>query len=92
VRWQHPERGLLAPGAFLPLAEQSGLTRALTAFVLDRALQDMRAVAHEGQPLAVAVNLGPADLLDLGCPRSRDGARPPRLPSHRLVLESQKIT
>ena len=38
VRWQHPERGLLGPGHFLPLVEQSGLTRALTAFVLDRAL------------------------------------------------------
>ena len=41
VRWQHPERGLLGPGHFLPLVEQSGLTRALTAFVLDRALEEL---------------------------------------------------
>ena len=41
VRWEHPERGLLGPGHFLPLVEQSGLTRALTAFVLDRALEEI---------------------------------------------------
>jgi diguanylate cyclase (GGDEF)-like protein len=63
VRWRHPERGLLTPGHFLPLAEQSGLTRALTAFVLDRALAETVAM-----PLAVAVNLGPADLLDFELP------------------------
>ncbi|HSD76800.1 MAG TPA: EAL domain-containing protein, partial [Solirubrobacteraceae bacterium] len=67
VRWDHPTRGLLAPGHFLPLAEQSGLTRALTAFVLDRALDDIGAPG--GAPgLTVAVNLGPADLLDVGLP------------------------
>ena len=63
VRWNHPERGLLTPGHFLPLAEQSGLTRALTAFVLDRALEEISATS-----LAVAVNLGPADLLDFDLP------------------------
>src|SRR4051794_8737994 len=36
VRWEHPRQGLLGPSHFLPLVEQSGLTRALTAFVLDR--------------------------------------------------------
>jgi diguanylate cyclase (GGDEF)-like protein len=67
VRWQHPRRGLLTPGHFLPLAEQSGLTRALTAFVLDRALSEIGAI--RGRPgLGVAVNLGPADLLDLELP------------------------
>jgi EAL domain-containing protein (putative c-di-GMP-specific phosphodiesterase class I) len=65
VRWQHPRRGLLAPGEFLPLAEHSGLGRALTAFVIDRALQE---IAETRLDLTVAVNLGPADLLDLGLP------------------------
>jgi diguanylate cyclase (GGDEF)-like protein len=64
VRWHHPERGLLTPGHFLPLAEQSGLTRALTAFVLDRALAE----TAELPALTVAVNLGPADLLDFELP------------------------
>jgi diguanylate cyclase len=64
VRWQHPVRGLLGPGEFLPLMEQSGLTRSLTHFVLDRALEEIGPVAG----LSLAVNLGPADLLDLGLP------------------------
>ena len=35
VRWMHPERGLLGPGAFVPLAEQTGVMRELTEHVLD---------------------------------------------------------
>jgi diguanylate cyclase (GGDEF)-like protein len=68
VRWQHPVHGLLAPRHFLPLAEQSGLTRALTAFVLDRALEEIDGLRGGGLDLSVAVNLGPADLLDVGLP------------------------
>jgi diguanylate cyclase (GGDEF)-like protein len=69
VRWQHPRRGLLAPAEFLPLAEQSGLGRALTAFVVDLALEE---IGRSGLDLSVAVNLGPADLLDLGLPSEVD--------------------
>src|SRR5918995_81072 len=68
VRWQHPERGLLGPGHFLPLVEQSGLTRALTSFVIDRALHELGELRSSGLDIDVAVNLGPADLLDLGLP------------------------
>jgi diguanylate cyclase (GGDEF)-like protein len=68
VRWQHPQRGLLGPNHFLPLMEHSGLTRALTAFVLDRAIEEIGDLRRRGFDLSVAVNLGPADLLDLGLP------------------------
>jgi diguanylate cyclase (GGDEF)-like protein len=68
VRWQHPQRGLLGPNHFLPLMEHSGLTRALTAFVLDRAIEEIGDLRRHGFDLSVAVNLGPADLLDLGLP------------------------
>jgi len=87
VRWQHPRRGLLAPGHFLPLAEQSGLTRALTAFVLERAMSEIGALG-EHPDLAVAVNLGPADLLDLGLPSEVERALDRcRFPPERLALE-----
>ena len=87
VRWNHPERGLLTPGHFLPLVEQSGLTRALTAFVLDRALAEIGAL-HAHPDLAVAVNLGPADLLDLGLPSEVARALERRsFPVERLTLE-----
>jgi len=82
VRWQHPRRGLLTPAHFLPLAEQSGLTRALTAYVLDRALEELDGF---GRDMGVAVNLGPADLLDFDLPEGvaraleRRGCTPERL-------------
>ena len=88
VRWAHPSLGLLAPAQFLPLAEQSGLTRVLTKFVLDRALQEIGGLRREGFDLSVAVNLGPADLLDLELPleisRQLDGRD---FPAAALELE-----
>jgi predicted signal transduction protein with EAL and GGDEF domain len=65
VRWAHPRRGLLMPGDFLPLADHSGLGRSLTAFVLDRALEEIGDHRRHGFDLSVAVNLGPADLIKI---------------------------
>ena len=48
VRWDHPQFGLLGPGAFLPLAEQTGLMRPLTLRVLDDALGQCAALARRG--------------------------------------------
>ncbi len=72
VRWVHPRRGMLMPADFLPLADHSGLGRSLTAFVLDRALEEIGERRSDGFDLSVAVNLGPADLLDLGLPTDVD--------------------
>lgn len=58
VRWQHPDRGLLAPGEFVPVAEQSGLIVPLTKWVLTEALRQSRAWSDEGRPLRIAVNVG----------------------------------
>jgi diguanylate cyclase (GGDEF)-like protein len=66
VRWMHPERGLLGPGAFVPLAEQTGVMRALTDHVLDAALRQIGTWYAEGLDLAVAVNVSAATLLDEG--------------------------
>jgi diguanylate cyclase (GGDEF)-like protein len=93
VRWQHPRRGLLGPGEFLPLMEQSGLTRALTAFVLDRAIGEIGELRRRGFDLTVAVNLGPADLLDLGLPSEveRHLARRHLAPEHLELEVSEDI-
>ena len=53
VRWQHEEHGLLMPGAFVPLAEESGLIVPLGYWVIARALRDM----HELSSLHMALNL-----------------------------------
>jgi diguanylate cyclase (GGDEF)-like protein len=63
VRWRHPERGLLGPGEFVPVAEQSDLILTLTDHVLDRALHDHRNWTKGGPELSVAVNLGVRSLL-----------------------------
>ncbi len=68
VRWEHPQFGLLGPGAFLPLAEQTGLMRPLTLRVLDDALGQCARWQAAGLNRPVAVNLGAPNLLDLGLP------------------------
>jgi diguanylate cyclase (GGDEF)-like protein/PAS domain S-box-containing protein len=68
VRWQHPQQGLLGPDEFIPVAERSGLIRALTYYVLDAALAQCRAWCDEGLELAVAVNITGRELVDLDFP------------------------
>jgi diguanylate cyclase (GGDEF)-like protein/PAS domain S-box-containing protein len=68
VRWQHPEHGLLGPDQFIPLAEQTGLIRKLTLYVLDTALAQCRAWNSEGRRLGVAVNITGRELVDLRFP------------------------
>jgi len=64
VRWAHPTHGLLAPDAFIPLAEQTGLIVPVTRWVLDQALAQGAAWARVGHPLEVAVNLSVRTLHD----------------------------
>lgn len=59
VRWQHPDRGLLFPDQFVPLAERYGLVAALTERVVSDALATGAAWQRAGRPVAVAVNVGP---------------------------------
>ncbi len=68
VRWEHPERGLLYPDAFIALAEKTGLIGPLTLHVLDRALAQARAWMQAGLDLTMAVNVTPRNLLDLTLP------------------------
>ena len=64
VRWQHPELGLLAPGAFVPLAERTALMRPLTAWVLREAIGQCARWRAGGWEVDVAVNIAPVTLLD----------------------------
>ena len=62
LRWQHPERGLLAPAAFLPIAEEAGLMPGIGAWAIDRALaQAVRWQRMEERP-RVFVNLAAEQL------------------------------
>jgi EAL domain-containing protein (putative c-di-GMP-specific phosphodiesterase class I) len=68
VRWQHPQRGLLGPGEFVPLAERTGTVAELTRWVLDAALRQARAWMDAGRELPVAVNLAAANVVDVALP------------------------
>jgi diguanylate cyclase (GGDEF)-like protein len=68
VRWRHPERGLLLPGAFLALAEHSGLARDLTRCVMAQAVERCAHWRAGGHDLHVSVNASVADLLDVQFP------------------------
>jgi diguanylate cyclase (GGDEF)-like protein len=70
VRWQHPERGLVPPDEFIPLAEHTGLIRPLTAYVLEAAAGQCSAWRRGGGALemSVAVNLSARILHDRGLP------------------------
>ncbi|WP_328294941.1 EAL domain-containing protein [Kineococcus sp. NBC_00420] len=64
VRWQHPERGLLGPGAFIPLAERSQAIVGLTYWVLRTAAAQCAAWRAEGHDVGVSVNVSPVVLAD----------------------------
>ena len=69
VRWQHPTRGLLLPGDFLPAVERSGLLPALTMQVLGQAVAFLQELLASGRDVHIAVNLGAPDLLDADLPK-----------------------
>jgi diguanylate cyclase (GGDEF)-like protein/PAS domain S-box-containing protein len=90
VRWQHPERGLLAPAEFIPVAEQTGLIVPLGAWVLREACRQMQAWRQafpEREPF-MSVNLSPRQLYEPDLVRQvRTILEDTRLDPGALVLE-----
>jgi EAL domain-containing protein (putative c-di-GMP-specific phosphodiesterase class I) len=64
VRWDHPEHGRIRPDEFVPLAERTGNISVLTAWVLKKALWQLREWREEGFEPDVSVNLSAADMSD----------------------------
>ncbi len=89
VRWQHPTRGFLLPGAFVPLAEEAGLMDLMGRHILNSACHQAQRWQHEGTgDLAVSVNVSPRQLAgdhivdDVAAILESSG-----LPAARLILE-----
>jgi diguanylate cyclase (GGDEF)-like protein len=88
VRWQHPERGLLGPGEFVPLIEPTALVGPFTLHLIERALAQMVSWRRCGIDLEMSVNLSARNLLDPELPAqvaemlARHG-----IPAERLTLE-----
>jgi diguanylate cyclase (GGDEF)-like protein len=64
VRWMHPQRGVIGPDEFIPVAEHSGLIAPLTFAVLRQALDACAGWRRAGRPMGVAVNISPRSLLE----------------------------
>jgi diguanylate cyclase (GGDEF)-like protein/PAS domain S-box-containing protein len=64
ARWNHPQRGLLLPAQFLPVAEETGLTSAIGRTILTEALAQGRRWRHQGLKMLVSVNLSGRQLED----------------------------
>ncbi|HIK29844.1 MAG TPA: EAL domain-containing protein [Oscillatoriales cyanobacterium M59_W2019_021] len=65
VRWQHPTRGLVSPAEFIPVAEETGLIRALGIWVLEEACDRLRTWQQQGvgSDLTMSINLAVQQLL-----------------------------
>lgn len=68
VRWNHPERGLVPPDHFIPIAEKAGLMGKLTDAVLERTIAHLQSWSAAGIALPVSVNISPTQLTDLTLP------------------------
>jgi predicted signal transduction protein with EAL and GGDEF domain len=84
-RWQHPERGLINPAAFIPVAEDTGQIQALTLAVLRQAL----GAARDWDPtLTIAVNIAPQQLKDATLGDTLEAVlREQDFPPQRLEIE-----
>ncbi|MBU1002027.1 MAG: EAL domain-containing protein [Proteobacteria bacterium] len=96
VRWNHPQRGVVSPAEFIPLAEETGLITRLGHFVLEEACQTMstwRETMPEAQGLMLSVNLSARqftqpDLVD----SVREILKKTGMPANKLKLEITETT
>ncbi|MDO9467915.1 MAG: EAL domain-containing protein [Thiobacillus sp.] len=88
LRWQHPERGLVPPGRFIPFAESTGFIREITPWLLGEVAAQTAAWRAQGLDLVVSANLSARDLLDPGLVvRVRELVVSHDLPPAALCLE-----
>ncbi|MGL5858204.1 MAG: putative bifunctional diguanylate cyclase/phosphodiesterase [Angustibacter sp.] len=87
LRWQHPERGLLLPAEFIPIAERTSLIHALTRWVLLTAVRDAARWRQEGLEGTIAVNISPTSLEFGLLGIVEEVLARHRWPAHLLVLE-----
>ncbi|PKG83204.1 diguanylate phosphodiesterase [Colwellia sp. 75C3] len=63
IRWQHPKQGFVSPADFVPLAEQTGVIKKLTLWVIERAAKDLQWLRSIGYSGNMSINISAKDLL-----------------------------
>lgn len=84
MRWQHPVRGMIPPGQFIPFAEQTGFIRQLTLWVFEACAKAWRELHAEGADMVLSVNLSARDLFDTDLPAKLESL----LLQHRVPAEA----
>jgi diguanylate cyclase (GGDEF)-like protein/PAS domain S-box-containing protein len=94
LRWRHPERGLVSPNDFIPLAEETGLILPIGEWVIGEACRQIRAWINDGLPLIpVAVNLSARQFHQPDLVQRIEAAlNLYQLPTRALVLEITETT
>lgn len=69
LRWNHPELGFVPPGEFIPIVEMTSLIHPMTAWVLEKSIEQCRLWHDQGLAVTVAVNLSARNLLDENMPK-----------------------
>jgi diguanylate cyclase (GGDEF)-like protein len=88
VRWQHPRRGLLPPGEFLPQIELTDMIRRLTHWVVETAAAQIDDWLRQGLPVPVAINLSARNLVEEDLPDwIAQVLRARGIPPHLLEVE-----
>lgn len=88
IRWIHPEHGFISPAEFIPVAEKTGVIKQLTAWVLERAIQDAAHWYEQGIFLRVSVNLSAKNLQESDLPSQVISLlHKYRLPPEAIALE-----
>lgn len=88
LRWEHPEYGFIPPDEFIPMAEQTGLIGAVTAWVLEKALAFCNDLEKAGYPVCISVNISAVNLREAGfVGRVLEVLELHRVKANRLVLE-----
>jgi len=93
IRWRHPERGVVAPDAFIPLLEETGLIVEVGRWVLREACRQTAAWRHAGFPIDVAVNVSARQLdTDELLEDVKDALRAAALGPQALTIEITETT
>ncbi len=93
VRWDHPERGMIPPMAFLSVARRSGLMQELSEVVIRHAIADATRWRDSGLDLNVAINVAPSELLNGKLlPQLYAAIEKSGLPAHAITVEVTEDT
>lgn len=93
LRWEHPERGLVPPDTFIPLAELNGSIVDIGRWVLDQACYQAAQWAAEGMPMRIAVNISAVQLRQHDIVETvLETLERHQLPANRLELEVTETT